>query len=196
MRFHIHRKLLVTFIEIYNGGCVTGRFGKITKKPGVCTKPEFGSYHLTGGQYYIIGAFWRPLAVKRSGFTVILVLTANHTAAVINSMNVMSYHFQGMGRNQVSMNVKFRGMGIWPLKWVSGVLQLFIIKLFNLVNWLNLHCTQVIWARIDLEAQYFLCASCTWAIDSDYIFYKLLDSNSLKPTKSESAADWRHPTSK
>ena len=45
-----------------------GRFSKITKKPGLCTKPEFGSnwskWYLTGGQYYKIGAFWRRMPTK------------------------------------------------------------------------------------------------------------------------------------
>ena len=66
---HSHQKLL-------QNGC----FELITIKPGYCSKLEFctngGKRYLTGGQYIKIAAFWQPLAIKKSGFTVILLKTA------------------------------------------------------------------------------------------------------------------------
>ena len=56
----VGRSQVVPFIEFFYGGCVIGRLSKITIKPGLCTKPEFGTIgskrYLTGGQYYKIGA--------------------------------------------------------------------------------------------------------------------------------------------
>ena len=75
----------VTFIKICYRGCVIGRFSKITRKPGVCSKPEFctngSKRYLTGSQY--------------SGITVILFLTANYTAPV--TFQWMWHRFRWVG---------------------------------------------------------------------------------------------------
>ena len=69
----VGRSQVVPFIEFFYGGCVIGRLSKITIKPGLCTKPEFGTI---GSKRYLTGC------QKVSGFTVILVLAANYTAVV------------------------------------------------------------------------------------------------------------------
>ena len=89
---HSSKRDLFSFLEICYKARVIGRFSKITIKPGFGTKPEFctngSKRYLTGGQYYKIRAFWWPLAVKKSGFTVILFLTANYNSHCNFSMIV------------------------------------------------------------------------------------------------------------
>ena len=97
---HSSKCILVTFIKFCYGGCVIGCFSKITIKPGLCTKPEFGmngsKRYLTGGQYYKIGTFWWRMPSKSWALQLFLVPMANHTFAVTFQMNVKC-HFDECG---------------------------------------------------------------------------------------------------